>query len=283
MSRTSSSLPTRRIFGLALRAADAVADAQTAAMLLRPFRIEDMDHESFDAFGKIASRYGQPWMAELARMWFGGDRPAWTYGGGQERPRWIADRLPGQCARLHASGNDGAVAAQRLVDLAWEWLAKDIGIALASSSPSRRDAKLSDLGRPLASVMTAASAIEAASTRDTVSGYVREQGDAVTVLEMSALRTAAKASRNSDCGDAGLGDLNADCAARLRTRLARSQRAPGDWSVELPVGTCACKLCDNLRAFLGDKSGAPSNGRSPRSTGSTSIPGSMPPNCPSPT
>ena len=242
-----------RIFGPALRAADAVADAQTAAMLLRPFRIEDLDHESVDSFGKIAGRYGQPWTAELVRTWFAGKQPAWTYGG-QERPRWIADRLPGLCARLHASGSDGALVAQRLVDLAWEWLAKDIGTGLVSSSPSRRDEKLCDLGGPLASVLTAAAAIGAASTRDSVSGYVREQGDAVTALEISALRAAAETSRDGARGDAGLGALAADCAARLRTRLARPQRASGDWSIELPAGTCACELCDTLRAFLGDQS-----------------------------
>ena len=242
-----------RIFGPALQAADAIADAQTATMLLRPFRIEDLDQASVDSFGKIAGRYGQLWTAELARAWFGGDRPAWTYDGGQERPQWIADQLPALCARLHASGSDGAVAARRLVDLAWEWLAKDIGIALASS-PSRREQKLGDLGAPLASVMTVAAAAGAAGTRDAVCGFVREQGDAVTTLEMSALRAAVQASRNGDCGTAGLGDLTADCAARLRTRLARPERAPGDWSVELPAGTCACELCGNLRAFLADKS-----------------------------
>ncbi len=162
------------------------------------------------------------------------------------------------------------MAAQQLVELAWEWLAQDIGIGLASS-PSRRDQKLKDLGRPLASVMTAGAAIGAASTLDAVSSYAREQGDAVTTLEMSALRAAAKVSWR---GDAGLGDLTAACAARLRTRLARPQRAPSEWSVELPVGTCACELCENLRTFLADKNqrsvgprhwqtkiGAPSNGR----------------------
>ena len=142
-----------RIFGPALRAADAVADAQIAAMLLHPFRVEDLDHESVDSFGKIAGRYGQPWTAELVQTWFGGKQPAWAYGVGQERPRWIADRLPGLCARLHASGSAGAAAAQRLVDLAWEWLAKDIGIGIASSSPSRRDEELGGLGGPLASFL----------------------------------------------------------------------------------------------------------------------------------
>jgi hypothetical protein len=243
-----------RIFGPALRAAHAVADVRTAAMLLRPFRIEDLDHESVDSFGKIAGRYGQRWTAELVRTWFGGDQPAWAYGGGQERPRWVADRLPGLCARLRASGSAGAVAAQRLVDLAWEWLAQDIGAGLASPSPSRRDEKLDDLGGPLASVLTAAAAIEAASTRAHVCGYARAQGDAVTVLEMSALRAAAVVSQDGARDDAGFGDLAADCAVRIRARLARPQRASGDWSIELPGGSCTCELCGTLRVYLEDRS-----------------------------
>ena len=242
------------IFGPALRAADAVTDAQIAAMLLHPFRVEDLDHESVDSFGKIAGRYGQPWTAELVQTWFGGKQPAWAYGGGQERPRWIADRLPGLCARLHASGSAGAAAAQRFVDLAWEWLAKDIGTGIASSSPSRRDEELGGLGGPLASVLTAAAAIGAASTRDTVTEYVRKQEDAVTTLEMSALRAAVELARGSARAEAGFGDLAADGAARLRARLARPQRASGDWSVELPAGGCACEQCGTLRAFLEDKS-----------------------------
>jgi hypothetical protein len=244
----------RRVFGLALRAADAVADAQTAAMLLRPFRIEDLDRESADSFGTTAARYGQPWTADLVRTWFGGNRPAWTHGGGQERPRWVADRLPGLCTRLHAAGRGGPVVAQQLLDLAWEWAATEIGTGLASSSPSRRDTQLGDLGGPLASVLTAAAAIGAASTCDAVSRYAREQGDAVTVLELSALRAAAGLSRTGTRGRAGVGDLAADCGARLRARLARPQRASGDWSVELPAGGCACELCGTLRVFLEDKS-----------------------------
>jgi hypothetical protein len=243
----------QRIFGPALRAADAVADAQTAAMLLGPFAIEDLDQESVDSFGKIAGRYGQPWTAELVRRWFGGDQSPWAYGR-QERPRWIAARLPGLCTRLHASGRIGAVAAQRLVDLAWEWLAKDIGTGLALSSPSRREEKLSDLGEPLASVLAVAAAIGAAGTRARVSGYAREQGDAVTVLEMSALRAVAEASQNGARGDAGFGELTADCAARLRARLARPQRASDDWSIELPAGGCTCQLCGTLRIYLEDRS-----------------------------
>jgi len=242
---------TAELLGKALRAAEAVADAGTAAMLLRPFRIENLTGADVDSFGKIAGKYGQPWTADLLRTWFGGDQPAWASGGGTERPRWVADWLPGLCAKLHV--RSGA-AAQFLLDLAWEWASKDIGTGLASPSPSHRDTTLGDLGKPLASVLSAAAATGATSTRDAVCGFIRKQQDAVTALEMSALRAAAEMSCYSAQADVGFADLAVDCVARLRARLARPQRTPGDWSIELPAGGCTCDLCDTLRVFLEDKS-----------------------------
>jgi hypothetical protein len=76
----------------------------------------------------------------------------------------------------------------------------------------------------------------------------------VTALEMSALRAAAELPQDGARGDAGVGDLATDCAARLRTRLARPQRASGDWSIAVPAGGCTCDLCDTLRVFAEDKS-----------------------------
>ena len=244
---------TSGLLGKALRVAGAVTDPDTAALLLRPFRIESLTDAQVESFAKIVGGYGQPWTAELLRTWFGGDQPAWAYGGGQERPQWVADSLPALCEGLHAIGSVGTLAAQQLVDLAWEWLGQDIGAGLTSPSPSRRDEKLGGLGKPLASVLTAAAVIGAAGTRDMVTGYTRKQADAVTALEMPALRVAAELSGDGTRSKAGFGDLAADCAARLRTRLDRPRRASGDWSIELPAGGCTCDLCDTLRAFLNDK------------------------------
>jgi hypothetical protein len=165
----------------------------------------------------------------------------------------VADSLPALCEGLHATGSVGTLAAQQLVDLAWEWLGQDIGAGLTSSSPSHREEKLACLGKPLASVLTAAAVIGAAGTRDMVTGYMRKQGDAVTALEMSALQVAAELPGDGTRRKAGFGDLAADCAPRLRTRLDRPRRAPGDWSIELPAGGCTCDLCDTFRAFLNDK------------------------------
>jgi 2-oxoglutarate-Fe(II)-dependent oxygenase superfamily protein len=246
---------TSGLFGKALRAADAMADADTAAMLLHPFRIENLTDAYVGSFGKLADGYGQQWTAELLRTWFGGQQPTRAYGGGTERPRWVVDFLPGLCAGLHGTGGAGTVAAQQLLDLTWEWLGKDIHSGLRLPSPSYRDKRLGDLGKPLASVLAAATAIGAASTRDAVRGYIRQQGEAVITLEMSALHAAANrlVAASDERGDAGFGDLAADCAARLRTRLARPRRTSDDWSIELPEG-CTCNLCDTLRVFLEDKS-----------------------------
>jgi len=238
--------------GKALRAADDVTDAQTAAMLLHPFAVEHLIAAHAGPLGKIAGRYGQQWTVTLLQTWFGGDQPARAYGAGLDRPRWMADQLPGLCTGLHATASAGVVAAQRLLDLAWEWTSNQIGTMVASRSPSYRDKQLTDLGKPLAAVLTAAAAIREASTRDTACQYVRKLQDPVTALEMSALR-AAERPREGKRGDAGFGDLATDCAARLRARLARPRRAPCDWSIELPAGGCTCELCDTLRAFLSDK------------------------------
>jgi predicted 2-oxoglutarate/Fe(II)-dependent dioxygenase YbiX len=239
------------LLGTALRVADAVADAATAAMLLRPFRVGNLTDAHVKPFAKLADHYGQEWTAEQLRTLFGGDEPTWAYDG-REVPPWAAERLTGVCAGLRATGTAGTAAAQRLLDLAWEWIGKDIRSALVLSPPSYRDRQLGDLGKPLAAVLAAATAIGAARTRDTVTSYVQQQDEAVTALEMSALRAAAKKSRTSARGDAGLRVLASDCATRLRGRLARPERKARDWSVELPAD-CVCDLCGSLRVFLSDK------------------------------
>ena len=239
------------LFAKALRAADAMADAGTAAMLLGPFRIENLKNAHVNSLAKIADGYGQQWTADLLRTWFGGNQSAWAYGGARDLPQWVAHQLPSLCAGLHATGRTGTVAAQRLLDLALEWISKEIRSGLALSPPSRRDGELGELGKPLAGLLTAATAIGTASTRDAVSGYIRQQDDPVAVLELSALRAAAEPPRDGARGDAGFGALAADCAARLRARLARPRRVPDDWAVEPPAG-CTCQLCGTLRAFLAD-------------------------------
>jgi 2OG-Fe(II) oxygenase superfamily len=239
--------------GKALRAADAVADAKVAAMLLHPLKIQSVTEHDIEALGQVAARYGQDWTGKLLRGWFGEDRPAWDRGTGLAE--WVTRRLPGICTGLHGSGHGRA--ARQLLDLAWGQIRRDTDTGLASASPSYRDRKLGELGKPLTALMTAAGAMGAVSTLGTISGYIqRLEGDPVATLEIVVLRAAAdlRAEAGSSTGsspdEAEFRELAADCAARLRCQLDRPRREPSDWSVTLPAGGCTCDLCAALQEFL---------------------------------
>jgi hypothetical protein len=243
------------LFGLALRAGHAVADSASAMMLLRPFCVEDLTIAEVSSLLELITRYGQTWTTELLATWSDPDRRVWPYGG-RERPRWIADWLPSVCARMDAAGGAGTVAAQHLVDQAWQWSRTAIRSALGWEKPSMREQQLTVLGEPLAAQLSAAAAIGAVSTVSTITHYVRKQGDSIVALEMSVLRATAtrspgKAARHGNAGCVVLAD---DCATRLRSRLDRPFRAHDDWSIELPADGCACELCRALRRFLADPS-----------------------------
>jgi hypothetical protein len=235
-------------FGKALCTARALDDAETAGMLLGPFRIESLGSAHVAPLAKLARHYGEQWVGELLRIWFG-DRRAWIYAGDQDRLEWLA-LLPGLCETLHAKGSPGTATARRLLDLSWDWLGERLRQDLAAQPPSHRDKRLADLGRPLAAVLTAAAMTGTASLRDEIAGFARQQGDEVIACVMPALRAAGTLPADMR-RDGGFDDLAADCAARLRARLARPPRADGDWSIELPGG-CACELCGTLGEFLRD-------------------------------
>jgi hypothetical protein len=243
------------LFGGALRASHAVADSASAMMLLRPFCVEDLTVAEVSSVVELITRYGQTWTMELLGTWSDANRRVWPYGG-WERPQWIVDWLPSVCAGLHAAGGAGTVAAQHLLDLAWQWSESAIRSALGGSSPSQRDQQLTALGEPLAALLSAGGAIGAVSTVNTISHYVRKQGDSVVALEMSALRAAAALSsgKRAARSNPDFGVLAGDCAARLRLRLDRPFRAHDDWSIELPADGCTCELCGVLRMFLADPS-----------------------------
>jgi len=238
------------LFTAALRAGLAVADDATAAMLLRPFAVENLTAVTVSPFAEVTGRYGQGWAQALLKTWAAGNRPAWPYGG-WERARWLAECLPIVCSDLHAAGGTGRVVAQHLLDLAWDWVENGIRLALAQS-PSRRDEQLTALGDPLAAVLSAAAAIGSARTAAEIFSYVRTQDDVVVALEVSVLRAVAAPSsgQRTPRTEAGFGELAGDLSARLRSRIDRPFRAHDDWSIELTPGGCDCPLCGALREFL---------------------------------
>ena len=235
----------------ALGTAVALGDAEVAQMLLRPFRVELLAEEHAEALASAARDYGQRWTAALLRGWFGDGQPAWSFSE-SGRNQWIASRLPALTRALDIAGGEAAAAAGLLLDLSWAWLGERIHGSVIVPSPRLRDQLTAALGEPLSAVLASAASLGATPVLDAVGAHVTQQPAPVTVLELATLRAAASSWAEPASGTAdgtSLADLAADCAARLRARLALPQREDGDWSIELPAG-CTCDLCSFLRKFL---------------------------------
>ncbi|HET9081640.1 MAG TPA: hypothetical protein VFO01_14160 [Trebonia sp.] len=157
------------LFGKALCAADAVADSGVAAMLLKPFTITSLTRDHAEPLGRLMADYGPEWADGLLRGWFGEDRPAWNRNEGQAD--WVATCLPGICADLHAH-RVGETARQPLMELSWDRIRQDASTGLAMSSPSYRDRRLAELGKPVAALLTAATAAGAASITEGISRFL---------------------------------------------------------------------------------------------------------------
>jgi 2OG-Fe(II) oxygenase superfamily len=246
--------PAGTLLNKALRTAVALGDAEAAQLLLQPFRVELLADEHAEALASAARSYGQQWTASLLRGWFGDGQPAWSFSE-PGRNQWIAGRLPGLTQALDRAGGEAAAAARLLLDLSWAWLGERIHGSCIVPSPRLRDQLTAALGEPLSAVLASAASLGAAPVLDAVRVHLTKQPDPVTVLELATLRAAASSWAAPTSGTAGgadldaLGALAADCAARLRARLALPQRADGDWSIELPAG-CTCELCASLRKYL---------------------------------
>ena len=237
-----------RFLAKALRVAAALDDQETAGVLLRPFSVESLRRGHMAPLAKLAGRYGEQWVGELLRTWFG-ERPIFGYAGGQDRAQWLTS-LPGLCEALHAQGNPGTVVAHRILELAWD------SIATRSSSASRRNSPRTARGSsaswaspsPPCSRPPRRRRRSICGTRWSTSAG---SSDDVTACVLPALRTAATFPADLR-RDGGFVDLASDCAARLRARLTRPARDDDDWSIGLPDG-CTCDLCGTLGSFLQDR------------------------------
>jgi predicted 2-oxoglutarate/Fe(II)-dependent dioxygenase YbiX len=236
----------------ALPAALAVDDADTAAMLLRPFAVETLAPHHLEPLAELTGRYGEPWTDRLVRTWFAG-RSGRLSVLGPSRARWLTT-LPALCAAGQTAGDHGAVTARLLLGPAWEGLAALISSSVALPPTSSRDRQLADLGPDLTAVTAAAATMQAAELLDQIVGSCRQHGEALTPTVMSALRALPDTPSDTSSGtwpDDAFAELAADQATLLRARLARPPRAEGDWSITLPAG-CGCPRCRTLGSFLAD-------------------------------
>ncbi len=245
--RVAAQVEQKGFFTKALRTAHLLDDAQLAAMLLNPFRIEMITTAHAKPLAALVERYGEPWARDLVTAWSAQRR---RYHPKTPDPKvWMA-ALPGLTGALQKADDAGATAARILLEDSWAWTSPSIEAALGQSSPNRRGASLFELTRPVAAVLESVSLIGAREVRDEVVGCLCRDDDDLVGLAIGVLRTTPQPAWRAT----GLDRVAVRCSAALEARLALPPRAPGDWSIQLPAG-CGCALCAELRAFLADRAG----------------------------
>jgi predicted 2-oxoglutarate/Fe(II)-dependent dioxygenase YbiX len=235
--------PSRSFLTKALRTARLLEDADLAAMLLAPLRLEQLTPSHAAPLAALARAYGERFSAQLVAGWATG--PERFDSAGPSREAWIA-LLPRLCTALREHEDAGAAVARLALGEAWKWTNQMIERALANSAPSHRERSLQQSGQALAAILDGAASAGAAELRDQAIG--RLTGDRrLTGCAIALLHAVSKARWRA----LGLEPLVGDCASVLQARLARPPRAPGDWSIEPPAG-CRCELCTELDSFLRD-------------------------------
>jgi 2OG-Fe(II) oxygenase superfamily len=223
----------------ALHVAAALDVAQTAAMLLEPFRAETITPEHAGGLAQAAAQYGEEWTGSVIAGWF---RPG--HYPETDRYDWV-ERLPGLCEALRAAG--AAQVAHLLTAGAWGRLGEQLRLWTATAQTEIRQPHLEMLSSPLLRLLEAADHELRNEIVTALGGY----GDNVLDCLMPVLRSAAELPEGTRRA-AGLDRVARDCGQRLGATIARPVRDEDDWSIE--CGGCGCDLCDTLAAFLRSRS-----------------------------
>ena len=226
------------LLGTALDVAVGLGAAGTAAMLLKPFRVETVAPEHAGGLAAAAGQYGEEWTRGVIDGWFGSERHFET-----DRYEWV-ERLPGLCGALRAAGDPEV--ARLLAAGAWGWMGNQLRLWITTARAGIREPQLEMLSSPVVRLLEAADD----ELRDEIVAALRGYGDNVLGCLMPTLRSAAAlpaAARRA----AGFDVVARDCGQRLSAILARPLRDEDDWSIEWTG--CGCGLCDTLGTFLGSR------------------------------
>jgi hypothetical protein len=228
----------------ALRTARILEEPSTAAMLLKPFRLELLAPSHAKALSALLEAYG----TGGRQIWSDHGQP----GGSVIAPPahstevWIAS-LQRLCTALADCGGPGSSAALLLLRDSWRWIRKAIEQALGLPSPSRRDKALAEFGRPVAALLQGASLVDAADVVGEATGFICRDDEDLVGCAVEVLRAAPA----QGWGAAGLNGVADHCRHALEERLTRPPRSADNWSIQLPGG-CRCDLCSTLSGFLAD-------------------------------
>ncbi|MGF1600192.1 MAG: 2OG-Fe(II) oxygenase [Acidimicrobiales bacterium] len=237
--------------------ADLVDDADLAATLIGPFRIESLTPTGALVLVRLAHRYGLGWVDAQLDRWLGlGNR--WPVPGHRSRAEWLAS-LPALCAAMSlappaetASSNETSIRTSQLVlERSWTWLEQTLTTAAQEQRPSERHAALESLGPALAGLLEATTTAETPELSATIVTTACGGGTEVLPALTSAVENGHQLEPDV-LAASGLADIAIHCARRLEAILAQPERTEGDWSIEVPAPWHTCDDCTVFAAFLAD-------------------------------
>ncbi|WP_063736576.1 2OG-Fe(II) oxygenase [Kitasatospora aureofaciens] len=224
----------------ALRVATGLEAAETAAMLLEPFRVDALTPEHAGGLAAAAERYGTQWLRQVIDGWFGPKHrfEAHRYG-------WTA-QLPRLCAALRSAR--GSAVARLLLAGTWTAVDDDLRLWTTTGPAEIRRAQLEQLGMPLLRILETTDE----ELRSRILATLRTSPDTVLECLMPMLRRAAEALPAGEPRAAGLETVARECGNRLGAIAGQRPRGENDWSMAWTG--CGCELCGTLDAFLRSRS-----------------------------
>ena len=231
----------RPAVGPAMAVAYGLDDHELAAMLLAPFRLEELTPTNAALLAGLAQSYGESWTRELLAGW--SSLRHWQYTPSLAAA-WLT-ALPELCGTLRDA--NGLGAARLVLAAGWEQLAESLRQSRVITQPSRQTDTLDGLATPIAGLLVGAAISQAPEIADAA---VAALADVEPHVVVSVLRAMPKDDLGIR-GGSGFDALARNTLARLESWLVRPQRQPGDWSID-PPGGCGCAVCGTLNDFLAD-------------------------------
>jgi hypothetical protein len=233
----------------ALLVASALDDPAMAAMLLAPLRLPMLEPVHAPALVGLDDAYGDDWVRELVNGWSFAGR---MWGQRPDHLSWMAS-LDELSEVLVAAGPGGLPVAYQLAHRSWAALQDAAKPRRDLAPPSRRAEALAELAEPILGLLETIAALGDTDLRDQAVRFLCDEADGsddLLPVTMTLVRDAATLEPEART-TGGLDQIAGHCSRRLEARLARPQRAPDDWSIQLPPG-CGCDLCQTLGTFLAD-------------------------------
>lgn len=209
--------------------ATALDDAGLAAELLEPFTLAQLTAPAAPGLLALLEHYGADWCEQRWQQW------SQLRGDGTSHLAWLADTLPVLTHTLAAAKPSGAAAfVSGIVKGRWHWLQQHIAQQHAYKSGGAQLNALVETAPALLGLIRADQegcppAVQPAAIDMLLSPSLPWQ------VPLAVLHAAAAKPASTRVSVPALESVRAWCAQALAERLARPERADGDWSIPLPA------------------------------------------------